>query len=93
MAEKKKAPAAKRKSTRFKPEASDMLALVNGQLPALVFSEAYRGCGLAMIEDFAPIKNAQVSVKIGAQPELKGKVVWKEQAGDNLVRLGIEFTE
>ncbi|MGE3262606.1 MAG: hypothetical protein AB7K68_12565 [Bacteriovoracia bacterium] len=87
----KKTPA-KRQSIRFEPETPG-LAWINKTIPALVFSEAFRGCGLVVIEDFAPLKGAKVKVKIGEQPELEGKVVWKEQSGERVVRLGVEFLE
>lgn len=90
MTQKKTPP--KRKSVRFEPE-SPSLAWINKKIPALVFSEAFKGCGLVVIEDFAPLKNSLIKVKIGDQAELEGKVVWKEQVGERVVRLGIEFVE
>lgn len=87
MAEKK---ARKRKSTRFAPE-SPVLAWLDKKIPALVFSEAYRGCGLVVLDEYAPVKGAVVSVKVGDQPEVKGEVRWKEDLGKDVVRIGIEF--
>lgn len=80
----------KRKSTRFQSD-PPVSVFVNGNVPALAFSEAAKGCGLVMLAKFAPGQGDTVGVAIGHLAPVEGVVRWVTALDEDVVKIGIEY--
>ena len=92
---------AKRSSIRYQPD-EGTFALIdcdadaktfNPTLPALVFSEAHKGCGLvALTSDHLQVGRI-LRVQVGSLAPLRSEIRWREQLDPNVIKIGIMFLE
>lgn len=82
----------KRRSTRFLSD-PPVSVFVNGNIPALAFSEAAKGCGLVMHAKYAPRQGDTVGVAIGHLAPVEGVVRWVNSLDEDIVKIGIEYLE
>lgn len=98
--EKSKKPI-KRNSVRFDPD-EGTYALIDADpkersfdptIPALVFSEAHKGCGLVILATSKLQVGDVFKVQVGDLPVLSAEIRWREQVDQQVIKLGVMYLE
>jgi hypothetical protein len=92
----------KRRYTRFKPDpgtiafidpAPEQHSRFRPQIPALVFSESYGGCGLVILGWDELEKGDICQIKVGRLAPIESEVVWRKNLDSQVATIGIKFLE
>jgi hypothetical protein len=93
----------KRKSTRFDPGPGtiamiDLQGRESGEfrptLLGLVFSEAFKGCGLIVLSRDGEIKVGDTwKVKVGKLSPMAAEIRWVKFLDEQVARIGLEYLE
>lgn len=91
----------KRNSIRYKPD-EGTYALIDPNpegptfdptIPALVFSEAHKGCGIVVLSTPKLLVGDIVRIQVGALPVFRAEVRWREQVEAQILKLGLLFLD
>ncbi len=93
----------KRQSVRFSPDPGAYAQIdVEGNchdedfdpsIVALITDEAYRGCGLVMLETDQLNIGDKCSIKVGRIGPILAEVKWKKEIDTSIVKIGFQFLE
>ncbi|OFZ55910.1 MAG: hypothetical protein A2428_05185 [Bdellovibrionales bacterium RIFOXYC1_FULL_54_43] len=96
-----KKPVIKRNSVRFAPD-EGVYALVDATpgtagfdptIPALIFSESHKGCGIVVLTTTKLQIGDHVKIQVGDLPVLRAEVRWREQVDPLIVKIGMMYLE
>ena len=62
-------------------------------IPALVFDESFKGCGLVVLETTLLQVGDRIRVQIGKLPIFNAEVRWRQEIADDILKVGILFLE
>lgn len=90
-----------RKNIRFRPDASVIAQIDFGgataefkpTASALVFSEAYTGCGLVVLTADLSNLESTIRVKIGDLAPLTGEIVWVRELDSEVCKVGVRYLQ
>lgn len=91
----------RRKHTRFKPDPGTIARIdvnITGSefkptIPALIFSEAYGGCGLVVTGAQELRVGDLCRVQVGSLHPMAAEIVWRTPLDEDVVKIGLKFLE
>jgi len=92
----------RRNSIRFKPDEGtyalidpqpDFSAEFDPTVPALVFSESHKGCGLVILLTPKLLVGEIIRVQVGNLPIFRAEVRWRDQIDSQVVKIGLMFLD
>lgn len=57
----------------------------------ILFNESYGGCGLVVVTNELLHSQQLCNLRFEQSTIFKGKIVWRNPLGDNIIKLGIEY--
>lgn len=98
-----KASKVKRKSLRFSPDQTAYAQIdleghctddsFDPSIVALITDEAYKGCGLVMLNTDALKVGDQCALKVGKIGPIMAEVKWREEIDSRVIKVGFLFLE
>jgi len=89
-----------RRSLRFRPDPLTVALIdfkvsknFDPQMVGLVVNESFSGCAVVLITDLPIKKGAKLKIKVGELGVLKAKLAWIKPLEENILKVGVNFTE
>lgn len=89
-----------RKGIRFESDENPFVGIdlsldeeFNPEFKALAVNESHKGVGLVAKKNERLSVDTYCRVQVGFQSALGGKIVWRKDLDEELIRLGIEYVE